>query len=193
MRVTDLMLAGAGARLNLFVPVAAIVFILVVPSREIVPPRSLQICDESESQRLGQYIKQHRRISDAPLASHLRDTVVVSHELPAASERLAAVTSACRVIDRHFPALLSPEELSRESGFGKRTVEHGFREVYGTTALNFARSLRLTRSRMALLRAKSYTPLNEIATAFGFRHTSQYSRDYQRRFSETPSMTLARI
>ena len=48
MRVTDLMLAGAGARLNLFVPVAAIVFVLVVPSSEIVPPRGLRICDENE-------------------------------------------------------------------------------------------------------------------------------------------------
>jgi AraC family ethanolamine operon transcriptional activator len=193
MRVTDLMLAGAGARLNMFVPGAAIVFILVIPSSEIVPPSSLRVCDESESQGLGRYIKQHRGISDAPLARHLRDAVDTSQALPGASARLAAVTSACRLIERHFPALLSLDELSRESDAGKRTLEYGFRQVYGTTPLNFARSLRLTRSRMALLRAKSYTPINEIASAFGFRQWGHYSRDYRRRFGETPSKTLARI
>jgi len=193
MRVTDLMLAGAGARLNLFVPVAAIVFVLVVPSSEIVPPRGLRICDENEPQGLGQYIKQHRGISDAPLASHLRDAVDSSQALPGTNVRIAAVTTACRLIERHFPALLSLEELSRDSGVGKRTLEYGFREVYGTTPLNFARSLRLTRSRMALLRAKSYTPINEIGSAFGFRQPGQYSRAYRRWFGETPSMTLARI
>jgi AraC-like DNA-binding protein len=192
MRVTDLVLAGAGARMSLFVPVAAIVFILVVPSSKIIPPRSLRICDNGDPQGLIQYIKQHSGISDAPLASRLRDAVATSRALPVASARLSAVMSACRLIERHFPAVLTLNELSRDSGVGARTLEYGFREVYGTTPLNFARSLRLTRSRMALLRAKRYTPINEIASAFGFRHMGQYSRDYRRWFGETPSMTLAR-
>ena len=42
LRVTDLLLAGAGARMNLFVPIAAIVFILVVPSSEFISARTLQ-------------------------------------------------------------------------------------------------------------------------------------------------------
>jgi len=193
MRVTDLVLAGSGARLNLFVPMSAIVFILVVPSSEIISPRSLRICEDDEPKGLIQYIKQHRGISDAPLAGRLRDAVAASRALPAASARLSAVISACRLIDRHFPEMLTLEELSRNSGIGKRALEYGFREMYGTTPLNFARSLRITRSRMALLRAKSYTPINEIASAFGFRHPAQYSRGYRRWFGETPSMTLARI
>lgn len=193
LRVTDLVLAGAGARLNLFVPVAAIVFILVVPSSNVISPRSLRVCDAGEPQALGAYIKQHDGGRDAPLTRRLRDAVEISRALPAASARVSAVISACRLIERCFPAPLTLEELSRESGFGKRSLEYGFREVYGTTPLNFVRSLRLTRSRMVLLRAKSYIPVTEIAGAFGFRHSSQFSRDYRRRFGETPSMTLARI
>jgi len=192
MRVTDLVLAGAGARLNLFVPVAAIVFILIVPSSEIVSPRALHVSDDGNAQGLIQYIKQHRGNGDAPLATHLRDAVTTSRELKVASARVSAVMSACRLIERHFPAALTLNELSRDSGVGGRSLEYGFREIYGTTPLNFARSLRLTRSRMALLQARSYTPINEIASAFGFRHMGQYSRDYRRRFGETPSATLAR-
>jgi AraC-like DNA-binding protein len=46
---------------------------------------------------------------------------------------------------------------------------------------------------MALQRAKRYTPINEIASAFGYEQIGQYSRDYRRWFGETPSMTLARV
>jgi AraC-like DNA-binding protein len=192
LRVTDLVLAGAGARLDLFVPIAAIVFILVVPASESIPPRSLQICDEGDSQGLIQYIKQHRSDGNVSLAGHLREVVATSQLLPVASARVSAVMSACRLIEREFPAALTLNELSRTAGVGDRTLEYGFREVYGTTPLNFVRSLRLTRSRMALLRATSYTPINEIASAFGFKHMGQYSRDYRRWFGETPSMTLSR-
>ena len=66
LRVTDLVLAGAGARMHLFVPIAAIVFILVVPASEFVSPRSLQICDEGDPQGLIQYIKQHRSDGHVP-------------------------------------------------------------------------------------------------------------------------------
>ena len=192
LRVTDLVLAGAGARLDLFVPIAAIVFILVVPASEIIPPRSLQICEEGDLQGLIQYIKQHRSGGTVSMASHLREAVATSQLLPVASARVSAVMSACRLIEREFPAALTLNELSRNAGVGERTLEYGFREVYGTTPLNFVRSLRLTRSRMALLRARSYTPINEIASAFGYRHMGQYSRDYRRWFGETPSMTLSR-
>jgi len=193
LRVTDLVLAGSGARMNLFVPIAAIVFILIVPTGDIISPRTLHTCDDDEARGLIQYIKQQRNNGDAPLASHLRDAAAASRDLTVASARVAAVMSACRLIERHFPEVLTLSELSRDSGVGKRTLEYGFREVYGTTPLNFVRSVRLTRSRMALLRARSYTPINEIASAFGFKHMGQYSRDYRRWFGETPSTTLARV
>lgn len=192
MRVTDLLLAGAGARMSLFVPIAAIVFILIIPSGDIVSPRALHISDEGDGQGLIQYIKQHRNSGDGPLVCLLRDAVATSRELKVASARVSAVMSACRLIERKFPEILTLNELSRHSGVSDRTLEYGFREVYGTTPLNFARSLRLTRSRVALLRARSYTPINEIASAFGYKHMGQYSRNYRRWFGETPSMTLAR-
>jgi AraC-like DNA-binding protein len=46
---------------------------------------------------------------------------------------------------------------------------------------------------MALQRAKRDTPINELASAFGYQQIEQYSRDYRRWFGETPSMTLARV
>jgi len=192
LRVTDLVMAGAGARMDLYVPIAALVFILVVPASESIPPRRLQICNEGNPQGLTQYIKQHRSDGNVSLASHIREAAATSRDLPLESTRVGAVMTACRLIERQFPAAFTLNELSRSAGVGARTLEYGFREAYGTTPLNFVRSLRLTRSRMALLRARSYTPINEIARAFGFKHMGQYSRDYRRWFDETPSMTMSR-
>lgn len=192
MRVTDLVFAGAGARMNLFVPIAAIVFILIAPISALISPRALRINDEGDAPGLIQCIKQHHRNTTTPLASQLRDAVATSNVLRVASTRLSGVMSACRLIESHLPEVLTLDDLSRASGVSAHTLQCGFREVYGTTPRNFARSLRLTRSRMALLRAKRYTPINEIASAFGFSHTGQYSRDYRTWFGETPSMTLTR-
>jgi AraC-like DNA-binding protein len=193
LRVTDLLLAGAGAGMNLFVPVAGIVFILVVPSSEFMPRRTLRICDGADAHRLTEYIRQqHRSDSGVHPTTHLRDVVAASQAFPVASGRVSAVMSACRLIEKRFPAAPTLNDLTQHSGVAERTLAYGFREVYDTTPLTFARSLRLTRSRMSLLRAKSYTPINEMARACGFDHMGQYSRDYRRWFGETPSMTLAR-
>ncbi len=179
--------------MDLVVPAAAIVFILVVPSSELIPRRALRICDSADAPGLSRYIKaQSRSDRGGAPATHLREALAASRVFPVASARLSAVMAACRLIEKRFPATVTLNELSTHSGVAERTLGYGFREVYGTTPLTFARSLRLTRSRMALLHAKRYTPISEIARSCGFTHMGQYSRDYRRWFGETPSMTLAR-
>ena len=94
--------------------------------------------------------------------------------------------TACRYIESKFPAALTLRDLSRRSGRGERTLEYGFREVCDTTPMAFVRSLRLTRSRMALLFKGRYMPINEMARASGFTHTGQFSRDYHRWSAKHP-------
>ena len=106
--------------------------------------------------------------------------------------RVSAVVSACRLVDKRFPAPVTLTELSRHCGVAQRTLEYGFRQVYDTTPLAFIRSQRLTRNRMALLGARASTSISDTARACGFTHMGQYCKDYRRLFGETPSMTLAR-
>ena len=106
--------------------------------------------------------------------------------------RVSAVVSACRLVDKRFPAPVTLTELSRHCGVAERTLEYGFRQVYDTTPLAFIRSQRLTRNRMALLGARATTSISDTARACGFTHMGQYCKDYRRLFGETPSMTLAR-
>ena len=193
LRVTDLVLGGAGAQITLFVPRASVVSFLIVPSCESVPRRALRICDDADAPVLAQHIRQqHSARSSASLAIHLSNAFAASRIVPVPSARVAAVMSACRYVVGRLPAALTLGELSRTAGVGERTLEYAFKEVCETTPMSFVRSLRLARSRTALLNAEKRTPINEVARASGFTHMGQFSRDYYRWFGETPSTTLAR-
>ena len=94
---------------------------------------------------------------DGRLANHLRHAVTKSSSAPLDRNgnalRISAVVSACRLIEKRFPEPVTLSDLSRHCGVAERTLEYGFKQVYDTTPLAFARNQRLTRSRMALLRA----------------------------------------
>jgi AraC-like DNA-binding protein len=199
----DLVFAGAGARMDLFVPTGAALFVLVVGSPESISRRALRICDGANAgaesvATLIQYITepdQRRSDIDRSLASHLRHALTMSRILEidgAASTRVSAVVSACQLVDRTFPAPITLSDLSRHCGVAERTLEYGFRQVYGTTPLTFIRSQRLTRSRMALLHSRMHTSISETARACGFTHMGQFSHDYRMLFGESPSATLQR-
>ena len=198
----ELMLAGASATLDLFVPSGAVVHILVAETCEGISRRALRICEDTagdEVAKLARYIRhpdQHHTGVDARLANYLWHAVTKSStplDRNGNALRISAVVSACRLIEKRFPEPVTLSDLTRHCGVAERTLEYGFRQVYGTTPLAFARNQRLTRSRMALLRAAATVSIRETARAFGFTHMGQYSRDYRRLFGETPSMTRARM
>ncbi len=199
----ELMLAGASASLDLFVPSGAVVHILVAETCEGISRRALRICEDTTADEvalLTRYIKhpdQHHGEINGTLAKHLRHAVTTSSSTPLDRNgntlRISAVVSACRLIEKRFPESVTLSDLSRHCGVAERTLEYGFKQAYGTTPLAFVRNQRLTRSRMALLRAKASTSISQIAKAFGFTHMGQYSSDYRRLFGETPSMTRARV
>lgn len=155
--------AGAGAHVDLFVPSGADLMILVVESRRSMPRSNVLLYEDGNA------------------------LLPVQEDL-----RVFAVVSACRLVDKRFPAPVTLTELSRHCGVGQRTLEYAFRHVYDTTPLAFFRSQRLTRNRMALLSARAGTSISDTARACGFTHMGQYCKDYRRLFGETPSTTLAR-
>jgi AraC-like DNA-binding protein len=199
----DLVIAGAGARMDLLIPDGAELLVLVASAHESVPNRTLRICDTAsahdDAEPVVRYIREaDRRLEDVDrsLAEHLRHLVASSKTLradqAAGTLRVSAVVSACRLVEKRFPAALTLSDLAQHCRVAERTLEYGFRQVYGTTPLAFIRSQRLSRSRSALLSAKGHTSVGQTARAFGFTHMGQYSRDYRRLFGETPSETLAR-
>ena len=201
LRAGDLVLAGAGANMDLFVPSGAGLFVGIAGSQDSLARRELRICDgTSESaSALSQFMlrpDEHGGDVRALLTAYFRNAVAASTTLEAdrvaSTARISAVVSACRLLEKRLPAPISLSDLSRHCGVAERTLEYGFRQMYGTTPLTYVRSQRLARSRIALLHAKRPTSISETARAFGFTHMGQFSRDYRRLFGETPSTTLAR-
>lgn len=204
LREDDLMLAGAGARLDIFVPNGALLFVMESESPGCTPTRALRLLEDSNDVApggpgIGRCIRQAHRHGDdivEALDTRLRDAIAASRVVQLDSKgntpRVAAVVSACRFVDRRFPAPVTLGDLCRHCGVAERTLEYGFRQVYNTRPLAYVRSQRLTRNRMALLGASARASISATARACGFTHMGQYSSDYRRLFGETPSMTRAR-
>ena len=140
----------------------------------------------------GSAPRRHRPITGEPSSARRlrrreswRSIVSQAHASPPSCPRANSLTELSRA-----PITLS--DLSRHCGVAERTLEYGFRQVYGTTPLAFIRSQRLTRSRMALLHSRMHTSISETARACGFTHMGQFSHDYRMLFGESPSATLQR-
>jgi AraC-like DNA-binding protein len=204
LRAQDLMLAGADASIDLYVPGGALLCTLVLGPQDYISRRELRIYRGAGNgaevvTTLTQYLRtadQQGSEQNETLAGHIRHAAAAAKSVRpdqlARTGGICAVVAACRAVEKRFPAPISSRELARVCGVSERTLEYGFRHVYDTTPMAFIRSQRLTRSRTALLRAAAATSISATARAYGFTHMGQYSRDYRRLFGETPSRTLMR-
>ena len=95
-------------------------------------------------------------------------------------------------IDAHCAQPIKARDLAEMAGVGMSALYSGFNRHRGYTPLEFLKQTRLHRVRDALLTAPPETTVKEIALRCGFTRMSRFSRDYGRRFGETPSETLER-
>lgn len=197
LRDDEVVIAGAGAPLDFFVPDGSVLLALSLPSSELDARRFTgSVIDADVAVLMRQVVNPEQGVDASQLARLLRHAVAGSRPMKAdsmpGSTRRIAVNSACRLATQRFPHAVTLRELALDCGVAERTLEYAFRETYGTTPLAFVRSQRLSRSRSALLRSTA-TSVSRTARSCGFTHMGQYSRDYRRLFGETPSATLARV
>lgn len=81
-------------------------------------------------------------------------------------------------------------ELARDCGVSMRALYDGFREVTGTSPMNYLQQLRLDNARDMLLSADAETTVATVAYRWGFAHLGRFAGAYRKRFGETPSATL---
>lgn len=75
----------------------------------------------------------------------------------------------------------------------RRTLERHFRGFIGCSPSGYLRELRLAQAREALLHAPAGARVTDIATQCGFTHLGRFATQYQRRYGEIPSATIARM
>lgn len=85
---------------------------------------------------------------------------------------------------------LSIDDIADELKISTRTLYRLFKTEYGSGPQAWARGIRLDQVRTALLEEGSNMSVTDAALKFGFTHLGRFSRDYRRRYGETPSSTL---
>lgn len=101
-----------------------------------------------------------------------------------------AVKKAIETMRAGLAQRITAAELARVSGVPERTLHRQFIAFMGHSPLTHFRLMRLAAARRALL--DGVPSVTGVAAQFGFAHFGRFSSDYQRRFGELPSATLAR-
>ena len=81
--------------------------------------------------------------------------------------------------------------LASEYDVTEKTLQNGFKSLFGFTPKLFLRQLKLNHVHHDLLEASPDTTyVSKIAHKWGFRHMGHFSQYYTELFKENPSITL---
>jgi AraC-like DNA-binding protein len=97
----------------------------------------------------------------------------------------AGVGRGLAYIRRCYREPLTIRALAAEAGMSVPSFHSRFRELTGSTPLNYIKSMRLHEAR--LLMARESFSVARAATAVGYVSPSQFSREFKRRFGRTAS------
>jgi len=105
--------------------------------------------------------------------------------------RQRAVMRARDLVRARLSQPISLVDLCGIAKVQARTLEYGFRELYGMAPIAYVRCERLCRVHDELLEAdRTTTSISATAMRWGFVHMSQFAKDYRTLFGESPSTTL---
>jgi AraC family ethanolamine operon transcriptional activator len=110
-----------------------------------------------------------------------------------AAARRRIVGRTCEMMLAGNDRPVSLLDICKAVGASPRKLSYCFREVLGTSPMQYWRAMRLNHVRRDLKRCDDIRAgVYDIAVRHGFWHFSQFSQDYKRHFSELPSETLRR-
>ncbi|TDH34304.1 AraC family transcriptional regulator [Pseudohoeflea suaedae] len=96
----------------------------------------------------------------------------------------ARISDAARFIRQHFTEPLRVPELARQAGMSETTFHQHFRNVCGTTPLQYQKHMRLMEAQR-LITAQG-EPVSTAALAVGYESPTQFSREFSRLFGMSP-------
>lgn len=119
----------------------------------------------------------HYRLLLSPAGKMLRALVVVD-------SHASRVAKAIRMLRRDFGAPLTLPDLAKTAGMSATSFHQHFKAVTGTTPLQYQKDLRLIAARALL--AEQRRTVAEAAFATGYESPTHFSRDYRRKFGNSP-------
>ncbi len=94
------------------------------------------------------------------------------------------VAGAVRLMEQHLDSPIGSEQIARELGISKRTLESLFRKQLSTSPQQYFKRLRLQAAKRLLI--ESEHNMQEVAIRCGFNSLAAFSREYKRFFSQSP-------
>ncbi len=88
-------------------------------------------------------------------------------------------------IEQHFLEGLTLTMLCREAALNEFKLKKGFKQLFGTSAIQYVRHLRMKYAQ-ALLR-DSATCIEEVSSRVGYRYPNHFSTAYKKHFGMVPS------
>jgi len=94
----------------------------------------------------------------------------------------------------HMDAKVNLEALAKKYNVSEKTLQSGFKSLFGFTPIHFLRLLKLNLVRNELIDGEPDThKISRVALKWGFTHMGRFSHYYKELFLETPSETLKLI
>ena len=97
-----------------------------------------------------------------------------------------------QLIQKHLRRNLNIERLCSLLGCSVRSLHLGFKERYGITPMQYARTMALNGVSRDLRNLSPTTTISDVAMAWGFCHLGRFSQQYRQLFDELPRVTVER-
>ncbi len=95
-----------------------------------------------------------------------------------------------QLIRQHPRQHLNIKQICKLIGCSARTLHLGFKERYGTTPGQYARTLALNAVSRELRALPPSATISDVAMAWGFCHLGRFSQQYRQLFDELPHVTV---
>jgi AraC-like DNA-binding protein len=106
-------------------------------------------------------------------------------QLGLANSHVSNVARAVRWIREHYRSAFRVDDLARHVGMSPSAFYRNFQAVTAMSPIQFQKQIRLQQARLLL--AARPKDVASVAFHVGYESASQFSREYRRQFSRTPS------
>lgn len=92
---------------------------------------------------------------------------------------------AAGILARSYQEPPSLEQLANEAQLNEYKLKAGFKQLYGTSVLNYALNLRLEQAQKLIKETEK--TISEIAYELGYTHSQHFQRAFKKKFGITPN------
>ncbi|MEM7044510.1 MAG: AraC family transcriptional regulator [Pseudomonadota bacterium] len=115
----------------------------------------------------------------------------ISHMMWQRDERVLpqSLRRALDYIHTNYAHSMRINDIALNTGIGVRSLQIGFKRVFGLSPLQYLRAVRLDAARYRLSARRNRESVTDVAYGCGFTHLGRFSHDYRARFGHLPSET----